>query len=229
MWVMTAVGAETVEDEHGRTVLTKENQEKVEKMIQRADNNGDGDVDFCEFCELMCVQPPFFASRVMRHASCVLAIATVAFVCGCVSHSCFSLLRCSIMVLRRVSSLAFDGWLCSGVGFVCGWIAGRKSTRRRNGQRRKRSLRRKAAQSRYAVGKQLAAIARNGALWSCDLNGESGKTEREGARAEERARTRERGRGGGRGREEEGEGRREGRGRREEGGRQWRKEDTPTR
>ena len=44
---MTAVGAETVEDEHGRTVLTKENQEKVEKMIQRADNNGDGDVDFC--------------------------------------------------------------------------------------------------------------------------------------------------------------------------------------
>ena len=24
-------------------------------MIQRADNNGDGDVDFAEFCELMCV------------------------------------------------------------------------------------------------------------------------------------------------------------------------------
>ena len=24
-------------------------------MIQRADNNGDGDVDFVEFCELMCV------------------------------------------------------------------------------------------------------------------------------------------------------------------------------
>ena len=53
MWVMTAMGAETMEDEHGRTVLTKENQEKVEKMIQRADSNGDGDVDFCEFCELM--------------------------------------------------------------------------------------------------------------------------------------------------------------------------------
>ena len=35
--------------------LTTENQRKVEKMIQRADNNGDGDVDFAEFCELMCV------------------------------------------------------------------------------------------------------------------------------------------------------------------------------
>jgi hypothetical protein len=35
--------------------LTTKNQRKVEKMIQRADNNGDGDVDFAEFCELMCV------------------------------------------------------------------------------------------------------------------------------------------------------------------------------
>merc|ERR1719329_1011107 len=54
MWVMTAVGADTEMDEAtGKSKLTTENQRKVEKMIQRADNNGDGDVDFAEFCELM--------------------------------------------------------------------------------------------------------------------------------------------------------------------------------
>jgi len=54
MWVMTAVGADTELDETtGKKKLTTANQRKVEQMIQRADNNGDGDVDFVEFCELM--------------------------------------------------------------------------------------------------------------------------------------------------------------------------------
>lgn len=49
-------------------------------MIQRADNNGDGDVDFAEFCELMCV--PLFPLMLHCYTLVCLAIISLRYSSG---------------------------------------------------------------------------------------------------------------------------------------------------